>query len=209
MRRMSITIVLGLASCSSPPPAPPQVEAVPATAEGLAALFDRECVRQVDGGWPRQWRRHELGECFWSWDSDCEARISQEISFPAPLVGGGTVLITYDWHDVPAALPTPLSCSVSVPSRLAPLLRKNFETGRLDSRSLTGRHEEDAPGFSQILVWNDPERPRFLEFRKYQQPEIYDDPIANEADSPGAITAREFARAHANYPVELRYKILD
>ncbi len=125
---VGLSLVAALTSCGpAPEETPPDAVIVPATAEGLRALFVEECIGQKHGDWVREQYERRMAEACWLDRSDTSCiRYASGQSWTIPISNGARVLLSMSWTAVPGADPVEappagkkLTCKLSVPTALS------------------------------------------------------------------------------------------
>ena len=203
-----------LAGCSlsaetAPPAAADKIEP---TLVGLAGLFREECLRQRSANWARERYQRARAAC-WG-DNDCEARLPDEARWNGRTTDNQPFAVTYYWDwNGPGATERPLTCSVSVPPKLAQVLRAVAVGVRFKQRAFEGRTSLWIPG-ANGWQWTapGPERVRpTVALLRHTLPEELDRKLGlsgNSAEIAGSNVQnhRYMLEANAAYPWELRYK---
>jgi hypothetical protein len=119
-----------LDACSLPAgERPGKGETVALTHQGIAELFERECIQQRSTVWARQKYRNIVDGSCWPEYGSCVTRLEPSLAWDVPATTGrGSVRVTLDWErpfEVEMGPPGkgPMSCSIAVPDGHEALLR--------------------------------------------------------------------------------------
>lgn len=143
---------LALAACDKAAEGPAR-DLVPATAEGLQNLFERECIEQRHGAWARQQSERMVRRCL-PGDGTCEQNLNDHYSWRIPLTNGETAEVHMTWSvpGEPGGSPDgAITCTLMVADANAPALRQAAD--RVVARDPTwgAAHRLSLPGLEETF----------------------------------------------------------
>jgi hypothetical protein len=151
-----------LASCgprvgTAPPSAASPVET---SVTGLAALFEVECIQQIDRAWVDKRSQDILDTCPSGDYGDCTTELDGDLNWAVPTKDHSNIFISMAWAQkfdgpTPGSGPPagPLRCSLYVKDVSSSTLERVAEQFKIGGESLVGPLKEINPGSEIDLIW--------------------------------------------------------
>jgi hypothetical protein len=154
--------------------APPSASApTHPNANGLAELFERECIRQISRGWVGPRSKRVIGEtCGGDESSDCASNVDWYVFWEAPTTNGSKVFVEMSWPQPGPPPPRgPLECSIYVGDNLAGELRAAAETVKIGGQSPSPPVKDVSARVYDDVTWKFGDKPPTVVTLRHHHPE--------------------------------------